>query len=187
MSKKAINTQTKSFQFKMKQTHSSAFVCYMCCDSFTISNDNKQDIYISFTLHLHLFNTLLCLQVWTKLLFIPDGGECQLLTFIRVSIKRNKIILSKNSSSLPDPSLSLFRWTSRTLVQNNKKMLNIDVFDTVGCNTQTKKKCLCDSTSKYRVDPKPQNTLCCLEEGHTNYPDSTSLSVRRNITIEPDH
>lgn len=40
-------------------------------------------------------------------------------------------------------------------------------------HTQKKKKCLCDSTSKYRVDPKPQNTLCCLEEGHNNYPDST--------------
>lgn len=77
-------------------------------------------------------------------------------------------------------------------MQNNKKMLNIDIFDTVGCNTQTvkkkkKKKRLCDSTSKYRVDPKPQNTLCCLEERHTNYPDRNSLSVRGNITIDPDH
>lgn len=167
----------------------------MCCDSFTISNDNKQEIYISFTLHLHLFNTSLCLQVWTKLLFIPDRGECQLLlTFKRVGIKRNKIIVSKKiqvAFQTPLSSFSLFRWTSRTLMQNNKKMLNIDIFDTVGCNTQTvkkkKKKRLCDSTSKYRVDPKPQNTLCCLEERHTNYPDRTSLSVRGNITIDPDH
>lgn len=116
----------------------------MCCDSFTISNDNKQEIYISFTLHLHLFNTSLCLQVWTKLLFIPDRGECQLLlTFKRVGIKRNKIIVSKKiqvAFQTPLSSFSLFRWTSRTLMQNNKKMLNIDIFDTVGCNTQTVKK-----------------------------------------------
>lgn len=81
----------------------------MCCDSFTISNDNKQEIYISFTLHLHLFNTSLCLQVWTKLLFIPDRGECQLLlTFKRVGIKRNKIIVSKKIQVAFQTPLSLF-------------------------------------------------------------------------------
>lgn len=38
---------------------------------------------------------------------------------------------------------------------------------------QKKKKCLCDSTPKYRVDPKPQNTACCLEEVQNNSPDNS--------------
>lgn len=170
----------------------------MCCDSFTISNDNKQEIYISFTLHLHLFNTSLCLQVWTKLLFIPDRGECQLLlTFKRVGIKRNKIIVSKKIQVAFQTPLSLFFLSlsvnltdTHAKQQENAKHRYIWhswVQHTDSKKKKKKKKRLCDSTSKYRVDPKPQNTLCCLEERHTNYPDRTSLSVRGNITIDPDH
>lgn len=44
-----------------------------------------------------------------------------------------------------------------------------------------KKKCLCDSTPKYRVDPKPQNTVCCLEGGQNNNPDSLLFSPSEKV------
>lgn len=72
----------------------------------------------------------------------------------------------KNPKSI---QFTIMPWT---IMQN--KNTNAKHRYTSNCQVQrthSKKMCLCDSTPKYRADPKPQNTLSCLEEGHNNYSD----------------
>lgn len=69
--------------------------------------------------------------------------------------------------------------TSDAIYMSLRHKIKINKLNIIDTFSRKIKKCLRDSTPKYRVDPKPQNTVCCLEEGQNNNPDSTFHKLKR--------